>query len=364
MVLTKLDLPKSLCLRRGVDYYFSPQRRLFLSSSAGLDVKVVSDPRGYFVERLNLEVTSKAFYLRAANFYRVLSERMEGMFRLNGEPEINHLARIFNMMRGDGIRDEALLLAALGHDAIEDGYLNYSEIAEYLGKEAADLIEGETKLSREIAPQRREVGSLVKWIEAAHKDPRIIILKAYDNFDNWRDQEVFFKIPGKENRPFQHAEETMLIYGPILRYALGFWQMWVCLEDRALKYFDPEYKDNIQLYNSAVRNSFDEIERVAAEIQKELQMNQIKALVRHQVKHYSEIFSKAKEKNLPVKSLLKSMPLFVHYISVVVDGDLLDCHRARGIVDIFGGRTGMFFPETWGINNLIKARGNGYRALH
>jgi len=341
---------------------FLRKSRWFVSRGSGAPY-LVTTYSFCFSEIPNFNFLPSHILKRITNFYRILSERMEGKRRLSGEPEINHPVRIFNMMVGDGIRDFALLSAALGHDAIEDGYMNFEEIVGFVGEESARLIEGETKLSRAIEPNRREVESLVKWIEAAFYDPRIVLLKAYDNFDNWRDKEVFLKVPGKEHKPREHAEETIQVYGPILR-SLGFWELWVKLEDQALKYYDQNYGENFRLYQEAVNNSFAEIETISQRIQKKLAEVGIHVRVSHRIRHYSEIYDRAKKKNLSVKGLLKSRPLYPHYLSVVIDGGIPQCHYARGVVDEYGKEAGLFQPETWGLNNLVQPRENGYRALH
>ncbi|MEE8637961.1 MAG: hypothetical protein V3T21_02845, partial [Candidatus Margulisiibacteriota bacterium] len=282
-------------------------------------------------------------------FDQVLSKLMEGKKRLSGEPEINHPRRITNEMIEDGLHDRALLPSALGHDSVEDGYLTLEEIEhlfikgkreldeiekEYgkdlrnwvegeskkLGKEIRALIDGETKLSKELEKERREKESLIKHIDYAARllDTRVIFLKAYDNLDNWRDQHVFLCIPGKENAPREHAEETLRIYAAFMN-AFNFWKMRVRLEDLALPYFDPDYVKDLEIYNEAVSHSGNEIQKIAEKIQQELDLAGIPAAVTYRTKYYSEIYRKCREKGIPMKSLFKSSPLYAHYISVVVD---------------------------------------------
>jgi GTP pyrophosphokinase len=314
-------------------------------------------------EKLDLAGLPADLAQSLARFDSMLAERIGEARRLSGESEINHPRRMVNQMIEDGIRDKDLLLATVGHDAVEDGYMTLKEIGRNFGREVRNIIDGETKLSKDIESIRRDLVSLEKWIEAAYRDPRVIILKAYDSFDNWRDQHVFLAQPGKEGKPREHAEETLLTYVPMMR-ALS-WFMRVRLEDRALEYFDPNYAQNIKLYEQAVLRCDKEISEIAAKIKSALDTAGIKARVVHGFKPFSEIYNRCKKLDIPMKALFKSSPLYAHYVTVVVEeNDTVKCHDARGLIDEFGLRFKLFMPETDGKNNLLMPRENNYRSLH
>ncbi len=319
------------------------------------------------MDGLSYEVQEKLY-----RFDQVLSERVGRGRRWGGEPEIDHPRRIVNQMIEDGIRDEVLLLAGLGHDAVEDKYMTLDEIEQLCGKEARDLIDGVTKLGKEMGKEKREKANFIKFTEAACVDPRVIILKVYDNLDNWRDQHVFLKYVGFEHKPREHAEETKQIYARFMK-AYNFWLMRVRLEDRALQYFDPNYETNLKVYNEAVSRCRDKIEEIAAKIQQTLDAEGIPAKATHRVKNYSEVYDSCDRKGICIPALFESAPLFAHYISVVIEDGRTDiaeeertaaCHQARGIVDVMGHQLNLFVPEEKDKSNLLKPRENGYRALH
>ena len=329
------------------------------------------------VARLCLEGLSLETQEKLQNFDQVLSERMGQAKRHSGEPEINHLRRSVDQMNQDGIRDPALDLALLGHDSVEDGYLTLDEVEEICGPEVRMLIDAKTKLSKDIEKERRERESLIKLLEAALKDPRVILLGAYDSFDNWRDQSIFLEIPGKEHKPREHAEEAYVISQFL--HALNFWLMRVRLEDRVLEYYDPNYAGNIELYNAAAARCFDDVEKIADEIKKILNRAGIEATVTHSVKAYSEIYRKCREKKMSMAALFNKSPLYAHYISIVTDEikevngqdpegvqkiNIEICGRARIVVNLAGKRLGLFKPEPRTVDNLVEPKDNGYRAHH
>ena len=324
------------------------------------------------IEELPLEILEKL-----NKFDQALTERMGQAKRHSGEPEINHPRRSVDQMIQDGIRDGALNLALLGHDCVEDGYLTLDEVEKICGPEVRILIDAKTKLSKEIEKERRERESLIKLLEAAIKDPRVILLGAYDSFDNWRDQGIFLEIPGKEHKPREHAEEAYVISQFLL--AINFWLMRVRLEDRVLEYYDLDYASNIELYKTAAARCFDDVERIAGEIKRVLDRAGIEATVVHRVKTYSEIYHKCKEKKMPMAALFNKAPLYAHYISIVtdeikeVDGqdpgevqkrDIEICGQARITVNLEGKRLGLFKPEPRTVDNLVEPKENGYRAHH
>jgi len=315
-------------------------------------------------EKLNTRSLTKETQKKVWRLNRLLTARMHDRLRMSGESEINHPRRILNMMVADSIRDEALLLAALAHDAIEDGYMNADEIEACCGVEARRLVEGETKLSNKIErePDVREAKNLTNWIVAAHAELRVPVLKAYDNLDNWRDKPIFLTISGKEGKPYEHALETLFTYA-LMMDAFGCWWLRVRLEDEALVYYDRDYSKNIKAYRAAVNYGYRRVEGVVEGIRQVLAANNIEATVTHQVRHYSEVFRKCQKRDVSMEALLKALPLYLHYISIVLEGkseSLVACHTARGVVDVSGQIT----PRTVDLNNLSEARQHGYRALH
>ena len=70
----------------------------------------------------------------------------EGQFRHSGEPYFNHpvaVAAILTEMK----LDDATIVTALLHDAIEDTRSTYRDIRDTFGVEIAELVDGVTKLT-------------------------------------------------------------------------------------------------------------------------------------------------------------------------------------------------------------------------
>jgi len=336
----------------------------FIPSSSASHLVIPSGVILPEVEALLLFGLGKGDQAPLLKFDQVVAERMKHDERKSGEPGINHPRRIVNQMVRDGISDREILMAAQGHDLVEDNFMTLAEVEAICGPEVRALVDAETKLSKDLGRETREKESLIKFIEAAYQDPRVIILKAYDNWDNWLDQEVFLHIPGQEHKPGEHAEETLKVYAPFM-HAFNFWVMRVRLEDKALEYHDAEYAKNIDIYYQAIQRARGEIDAVAHRLREFLAPNKNGIQIVKRTKTYSEIWRKCQEKGMSMAELFNAFPLYAHYISIVTPGsDTVACHRVRGKVDKIGNRARLFVPEPRSINNLERSRENGYRAMH
>lgn len=320
--------------------------------------------------QLGIAQHSPSLFEELEQFDEILAAQMaDAPPRLSGESQINHPRRIVKQMLEDGIFDRDMLLAALFHDAVEDGFMMLDGIGELCGEAVRKLVEGETKLALKEgeAKSAREIRNLIRWISAACEDPRVIILKAYDNLDNWRDQDIFLRIPGKEDKPREHAEETLFVYAPLMD-ALGCWWMRVRLEDKALQYYDKDYAQHKRFYEAILANYQQEAEEIKGRIQIVLQAAKIEANVLLRTRCFSEIWRLANNKKTSFEDILRDPRNFIYYVSVEVknqpeqrEGALVQCYTVRGLIEA----ASIFIPLVQGgLNNLVVPRENGYRAMH
>ena len=102
----------------------------------------------------------------------------------NHSPYVNHLIEVAELLwRVGGVRDPALLTAAVLHDAIEDTHTSPDEIRECFGQEVLDLVLEVTddKSLPQAERKRRQVE------HAAHISLRARQLKLADKICNVRD---------------------------------------------------------------------------------------------------------------------------------------------------------------------------------
>lgn len=108
-----------------------------------------------------------------------------GQFRKDGEtPYVAHVMRVAATASLEfGCGDEAVLLAALLHDVLEDTNLDYEAIAEPFGREVADMVVSLTKDST-LPKQERE---RVYYEHLATCGWKTRLIKAADSLDNLRE---------------------------------------------------------------------------------------------------------------------------------------------------------------------------------
>jgi guanosine-3',5'-bis(diphosphate) 3'-pyrophosphohydrolase len=313
-----------------------------------------------------LDEAGKLLVLKAFDFVR---QEFAGVKRISGRPFIDHLVDTALILRTVMENNDPVLLAAgLLHDVIEDRGVNVGQLAEMFGDQVANLVEAETKLSKELYGERRDVLSLKKWIRAIARDPSVALLKAADNLSNMKDQEVF---PVAKRR--EHALETMEIYVPIMD-AMGVWEARTRLEDLALPHLYPEEFAGVkELYDETLDKHAGLYADLAEQIKMMLLLKGIKGpTVEVRKRRISEIFRQMKKRELPFDRLLHENPLFLNYVNVVIGGNReAECYRALAIMRNLKLQPAhrredlaAFRPRDENIRDFISVpRANNYRAL-
>lgn len=301
-----------------------PSERVFLAGPAGAP-KIF--PKQYLNELLTITTgLDEAGVVLVLKAYDKVRQAFAGKMRLSGRPFIDHLVDTALILRTVmENRDPVLLAAGLLHDIIEDIGVTYEELKQEFGAEVADLVKAETKLSKEIDRDIRDLEYLKKLIKGISQDPRVALLKAADNLSNNRDQEVFPK-----EKQLEHAGETMEIYVPIMD-AMGVWEMRLRLEDSALKYRDlPEYPETIALYDRVMAQNKGLFLELEAKIKEVLAAKGFKGgRVELRQRAVSEVFRKMRRSGRTLEDLLAENPLYLHYINVEVNSALdKDVYRA------------------------------------
>ncbi len=107
-----------------------------------------------------------------------------GQYRPDGTPFAVHPIRVCLTLRQlFGIDDQAALCAALLHDVMEKGGVNYDELFADFGEEVADLVAGMTKDFR-LKERDREAEFELRLREGPWKLKAIKLADAYDNLSD------------------------------------------------------------------------------------------------------------------------------------------------------------------------------------
>ena len=264
-----------------------------------------------------------------ADAYAFADESHQGQMRRTGDPYISHPLEVTKLV-ADLELDQPSLIAALLHDVQEDCDVPNEEIARRFGEDAAQLVEGLTKLdSLPLRVSEEEGGgaqaqNLRKMLLAMAADVRVVLIKLCDRLHNMR---TLYALPEEKQRRI--ARETMEIFAP-LATRLGIWQIKWELEDLAFRYLEPERYQEIAARIDATRLARERyIEDVAAGLRTQLDDARIKAEVTGRAKHIYSIHQKARRYGREAKSFDQIYDLLALRILVK---DVTACYGALGVV--------------------------------
>ncbi len=264
-----------------------------------------------------------------ADAYEFAESSHDGQMRRTGDPYISHPLEVTKLVAGLEL-DQPSLIAALLHDVQEDCDVPNEEIAERFGEDAAQLVEGLTKLdSLPLRVTEEEGGgvqaqNLRKMLLAMAADVRVVLIKLCDRLHNMR---TLYALSEEKQRRI--ARETMEIFAP-LATRLGIWQIKWELEDLAFRYLEPERYQEIAARLDATRLARERyIEDVAAGLRVQLDDARIEAEVTGRAKHIYSIHQKARRYGREAKSFDQIYDLLALRILVK---DVAGCYAALGVV--------------------------------
>ncbi len=264
-----------------------------------------------------------------ADAYAFAEESHQGQMRRTGDPYISHPLEVSKLVAGLEL-DQPSLIAALLHDVQEDCDVPNEEIAERFGEDAAQLVEGLTKLDSLPLRVTEEDGggvqaqNLRKMLLAMAADVRVVLIKLCDRLHNMR---TLYALPEEKQRRI--ARETMEIFAP-LATRLGIWQIKWELEDLAFRYLEPGRYQEIAARLDATRLARERyIEDVAAGLRTQLDDARIDHEVTGRAKHIYSIHQKARRYGREAKSFDQIYDLLALRILVK---DVSACYAALGVV--------------------------------
>src|SRR2546430_8573198 len=165
---------------------------------------------------------------RIEEAYQFSDAAHQGQFRLSGLPYISHPVAVAEIV-ADWQLDAQAVMAALLHDVMEDTEVSKQQITERLGKPAAELVDGLSKLDRvEFQSQAdAQAENFRKMLLAMARDVRVILIKLADRLHNMRTLDAVR--PETRRRV---ARETLEIYAPIAN-RLGLDSLFRELQERS-----------------------------------------------------------------------------------------------------------------------------------
>ncbi len=284
----------------------------------------------------------------------------EGQFRRSGEPYIIHPILVAAIVASI-TEDEAMVIAALMHDLVEDTHCTIDMIAESYGSDVAHLVDGMTKIDVirdvELIPSNSDEKLVVsaltfrKMLLASIQDVRVLVVKLCDRLHNMLTLDAL--PPHKQQRI---SEETLVVYAPIA-HRLGISFMKKLLEDLSFQYLFVEDKKIIEDYLS---KNYHAIELKLNAFREHLNQMMLENgfidddfEIISRVKHNYSIYLKMQRKGISIDEILDLLA-----VRILVKKPI-DCYKVLGLVHL------NFQPLSSRFKDYISlAKDNGYQTLH
>ncbi|QOY51227.1 RelA/SpoT family protein [Candidatus Sulfurimonas baltica] len=280
--------------------------------------------------------------------------------RKSGQPYIIHPILVASIVASI-TDDEAMTIAALLHDIVEDTEVSIDEIKELFGDDVAHLVEGLTKIDTirdsELIPsnsnERLVVSALSfrKMLLASTEDVRVLVVKLCDRLHNMLTLDAL-----PEHKQKRIAEETLVVYGPIA-HRLGISFLKNILEDLSFSYLFKEEKHHIDNYLDtnyhAIEMKLDEFKQSISKILVQNGFFEDDFEILSRVKHRYSIYLKMQRKGIGIEEVLDLLAVRI------LTKDSVKCYNILGLIHLH------FQPLSSRFKDYIAvAKDNGYQTIH
>lgn len=281
-------------------------------------------------------------------------------FRKSGEPYIIHPVLVASIV-ANITGDEAMVIAALLHDVVEDTHIGIDQIEQDYGSDVAHLVEGLTKIDTirdaQLIPSNSDEKLVVsalsfrKMLVASIEDVRVLVVKLCDRLHNMLTLSALS--PAKQHRI---AEETLVVYAPIAS-RLGISFLKNLLEDLSFQYLFNEEKQAIDMYMEenfrSINARLSDFCEKLTKMMLENGFNEEDFEILSRVKHHYSIYLKMQRKGISIDEILDLLA-----VRILVKKPI-DCYRVLGLVHL------NFQPLSSRFKDYIAIpKENGYQTLH
>ena len=281
-------------------------------------------------------------------------------FRKSGEPYIIHPMLVGSIV-AKITEDEAMVIAALLHDVVEDTPVLIDEVKERYGDDVAHLVGGLTKIDSirdanlvsSSSDERLIVSALSfrKMLLASIEDVRVLVVKLCDRLHNMLTLDAL-----PIHKQERIAEETLVVYAPIA-HRLGISFVKNLLEDLSFKYVFPHEEQRIAEYLDenyhAIELKLNAFQQAITKLilQNGFMPDDFEIMSR--VKHHYSIYLKMQRKGIGIDEILDLLA-----VRILVKKPV-DCYKVLGLVHLH------FQPLSSRFKDYIAiAKENGYQTIH
>lgn len=254
--------------------------------------------------------------------YEYALERHSNQFRKSGEPYILHPIEVSIILTGLNA-GPSTIAAGLLHDVLEDTGVTREEMVLEFGEEITSLVDGVTKLGQLKFSTKEQVQAKnhQKMFLAMARDIRVIIIKLADRLHNMRTMKYM-----PREKQISISKETLEIFVPIA-HRLGIYRLKSELEDRCLRYIDPdEYYYIAGLINDKQKERESDIHQMEEDISTLLSSHDIHYELKGRIKNIFSVHKKMREKNKEFSEIFDLLAL-----RIIVD-NVVTCYQTLGLI--------------------------------
>lgn len=273
--------------------------------------------------------------------------------RLSGDPFITHPLEVALTLAGWKLDADALI-AALLHDAVEDGGATNKDIVNNFGEDVGRIVAGVTKITgiRFRGSQDEEFAeNLRKMLLVMAKDLRVVLVKLADRLHN---MQTLTYLPHESQ--IANSRETLDIYAPLAE-RLGMGEVKGTLEDLAFPFLYPQdYQKLVEKTRSLYATSGNYIKKFRLELENLIKSQIPEAQVDTRLKHLYSLWRKLERPEI-YGDLNK-----IHDFAAarVLATSIGECYLALGAIH------GKYHPVPYlGVSDFIaNPKPNGYQSIH
>lgn len=240
--------------------------------------------------------------------------------RKSGEPYIIHPLAVAQILADLGMGPR-VVAAGLLHDTVEDTDYTLDECRAEFGDTVTGLVDGVTKLSKMEYGDSAQAETIRKMVVAMSRDVRVLVVKLADRVHNartWR----YVKTSGAVRK----AHETLDVYAPLAN-RLGMNAIKTELEELSFKTIYPKiYNEIVVLVARRAGQRDVYLKQILAEINEDLDEQNIKAYVTGRPKDYFSIYQKMIVRGHDFANIYDLVG-----VRIIVDS-IQDCYAALGAV--------------------------------
>ena len=240
--------------------------------------------------------------------------------RKSGEPYIIHPLAVSQILADLGM-GPIVVAAGLLHDTVEDTDYTLDQCRAEFGDTVAGLVDGVTKLSQLEVGDSAQAETIRKLVVAMSRDVRTLVVKLADRVHNartWR----YVKTTSAQKK----ARETLDVYAPLAN-RLGMNAIKTELEELSFKVLYPKiYNEIVVLVARRAGQRDVYLKQILAEINEDLDEQNIKAYVTGRPKDYFSIYQRMIVRGHDFANIYDLVG-----VRIIVD-TIQDCYAALGAV--------------------------------